>query len=48
MQKSENETIEIQKKRKHENKVNEKVQDMYTTSPWKTYPHEKWLQPDYM
>ena len=34
------ETLEIQNERKHENQVNEKIQDMYTTSLWKPYPHK--------
>ena len=35
---SEDETPEIQDKRKHENQVNEKIQDMYNTSTLKTLP----------
>ena len=35
---SEDETLEIQDKRKHEYQVNEKIQDMYTTPTLKTLP----------
>ena len=35
---SEDETLEIQDKRKHENQVNEKILDMYTTFTLKTLP----------